>query len=170
VNPVRDWLGIQAPVGRPAVEHQRRRVEGFDCCRQEVSGLRVWGWAQRAFHTPERFFKRFFIANYCPLLFLEESGRNRTPDRLPAHEQEALFRICDRALRRTVECLRPAWVLGIGRFAEGRARASLDGLGVQVGRITHPSPACPKANRGWERMIIRELTFLGIPGIPLTAA
>ena len=59
VSRVRDWLGIEAPVERPANEHPRRPVLGFGTERDEVSGLRVWGWAQARWGTPERFFERF---------------------------------------------------------------------------------------------------------------
>ena len=38
--------------------------------------------------TAEAFFERFFVHNYCPLVFLEESGRNRTPDKLPKAERD----------------------------------------------------------------------------------
>jgi len=162
VKPVRDWLGIEGEVGKPQVEHPKRPVLGFACGRMEVSGMRIWGWARSTFETPERFFRRFFIANYCPLLFLESSGRNRTPDRLPAAEREPLLAICDQALRRTVEHLEPEWVLGVGRFAEARARQALDDLDVRIGRISHPSPASPAANRGWEALVTRELASLGI--------
>ncbi len=162
VEAVRSWLGIEAEVGRPAREHPRRPVLGFACPRSEVSGRRLWGWARERFGTPERFFARFFIANYCPLLFLEASGRNLTPDRLPRRGREPLEAACDRALRRTVECLRPRWVIGIGRFAEGRARAALDGLDVRIGRMLHPSPASPAANRDWSRQAERDLRRLGI--------
>jgi single-strand selective monofunctional uracil DNA glycosylase len=162
VKAVRDWLGIDDEVGRPADEHAKRPVTGFACRRSEVSGRRVWGWARDAFGTPERFFARFFVANYCPLLFLEAGGRNRTPDRLPAEEREPLLAACDLALRRTVALLEPRIVIGVGRFAEQRARAALEGLDVEVGRITHPSPANPAANRGWEVLVTRELRTLSI--------
>ena len=159
---VREWLGIDGAVGRPPSEHPKRPVLGFDCTRSEVSGSRIWGWAESRFGSPERFFARFFIHNYCPLGFLEESGRNRTPDRLPAAERGPLFAVCDRALRDTVEALAPRWVVGLGRFAEGRARAALDGLDLEIGRILHPSPASPAANRGWAAQAERELGALGI--------
>ncbi len=162
VELVRDWLGIEAPVARPDTEHPKRPVEGFECRRREVSGRRLWGWAKRRFGTPERFFSRFFVANYCPLVFLEESGRNRTPDRLPAVEKRELSAICDRALAASVERLRPRLVVGVGRFAEGRARAALAGAGVAVGRVLHPSPASPAANRGWEGKMERGLAALGV--------
>ncbi|MBI5017478.1 MAG: single-stranded DNA-binding protein [Deltaproteobacteria bacterium] len=159
---VRDWLRIERPVGKPAEEHPKRPVDGFACWRSEVSGARLWGWARDRFGTPERFFARFFVANYCPLLFVEASGRNRTPDKLPRVEQTPLLAACDRALRRTVECLRPTHVVGVGRFAEQRIRAALAGFPAAMGRVSHPSPASPAANRGWERLVTEELRDQGI--------
>jgi single-strand selective monofunctional uracil DNA glycosylase len=162
VGAVRDWLGIDAEIGRPDPEHPKRPVKGLGCTRSEVSGARLWGWARAVFGTPENFADRFFIANYCPLAFLEESGRNRTPDKLKVDEKEPLFTLCDHALRRTVDCLRPRLVVGIGAFAEGRARAALDGQDVVVGRILHPSPASPAANKGWAEQATSQLRELGV--------
>jgi single-strand selective monofunctional uracil DNA glycosylase len=162
---VRDWLGIEAPVGRPQCEHPRRPVEGFACRRSEVSGARLWGAIRAHYEKPERFFRHAFVANYCPLVFMEASGRNRTPDQLPAREREPLFRACDEQLRRLVKLLRPAHVVGIGRFAETRARHALAGAALPVGGILHPSPSCPAANRGWARHVRRQLVALGVcPG------
>jgi single-strand selective monofunctional uracil DNA glycosylase len=162
VGAVRNWLGIDAEIRRPKHEHPKRRIMGLACARSEVSGSRLWGWARDVFGTPKRFFERFFIANYCPLAFLEGSGRNRTPDRLPAEETEPLFDVCDRALRHTVEYLQPEMVIGIGVFAEARARAALDGIEIAIGRILHPSPANPAANRGWSERATVELRELGV--------
>src|SRR5690606_18733687 len=159
---VRDWLGITGQVDRPKHEHPKRPVLGFDCPRSEVSGTRVWGWARGRFGTPERFFARFFIANYCPLAFVEESGRNRPPDKLPAAEQQALFAACDDALRRVADALRPELVVGIGGFAEKRAKAALGDGPYRIGCILHPSPANPSANRGWAGIIERQLADLGV--------
>lgn len=162
VEPVRDWLGIEAPVDSPRAEHPKRPVLGFACRRNEVSGMRLWGWARAVFGTPERFFKRFFVANYCPLVFFDSAGRNLTPDRLPIRDRQPLFDACDRALRRILEALRPAWVLGLGHFAERRAREASAGLDVRVAALPHPSPASPAANRGWERLLAKRLSDLGI--------
>ncbi len=162
VGSVRDWLGIDAPVSRPALEHPRRPVLGFESTRAEVSGRRIWSWAKEHFRTPGRFFERFFVANYCPLAFLESGGRNRTPDRLPKGEREPLFEICDEGLRRTVATLGASLVVGIGRFAEQRARQALDGLDVEIGMVLHPSPASPRANRGWAAQATEQLEAMGI--------
>lgn len=163
---VRDWLGIEAPVGRPAVVHPKRPVDGFACPRGEVSGQRFWGWAKERFQSPEKFFDRFFVANYCPLVFMEESGRNRTPDKVPAAERRKLLAVCDRALSRVVDYLTPQSVVGIGKFAAERAAAALAGRDIFIGRITHPSPANPRAAKGWGRLVEKEMAEMGIAAGP----
>jgi len=162
VEHVRYWMGIEGEVGRPANEHPKRPVDGFECHRSEVSGQRLWGWAKEQFGPAEVFFRRFFVANYCPLVFMEASGRNRTPDRLPVDERRPLLEICDGALRQTVEVCEPRYVVGVGRFAEQRAKQALRSLPVQIGRILHPSPASPAANRNWCEQIMLELAAMDI--------
>ncbi len=162
VTMVRDWLGITAPVAKPRAEHPKRPVLGFECHRTEISGTRLWGWARDRFNTPERFFARFFVANYCPLAFMEASGANVTPDKLPSAEQRPVSGACDEALREVVRLLQPRIVIGVGGFAERRARAALAGENVGVGTILHPSPASPLANRGWAATIERQLESLGV--------
>ncbi len=162
VRSVRDWMGIEAAILKPKVEHPRRPVEGFACRRREVSGQRLWGWAAERFGSAKHFFSRFFITNYCPLCFLEVSGRNRTPDKLRVDERALLFAPCDRALRAQIACLQPQYVLGIGVFAESRVRAVVDDNHIRTGRILHPSPASPAANRGWSQAVEQTLREMGI--------
>lgn len=162
VSMVRDWLEIEEPVERPAREHPRRPIEGFSCARSEVSGTRLWGWARDRFGTPERFFARFFVANWCPLAFLEESGRNRTPDKLSAAERRSLYALCDDAFARLVCWMEPRLVVGVGGFAAERARFALGESGPRIGSILHPSPASPLANRGWAVQAESQLCELGI--------
>ncbi len=159
---VRDWMGIEERIDRPTREHPKRPVEGFACRRSEVSGARLWGAIAEHWGTPEAFFRSHFIANYCPLVFMEESGRNRTPDKLPASEREPLYAACDDHLRRVVEILEPEWVIGIGAFAESRAREVLGEGKPRLGRVLHPSPASPRANRDWARAARRDLQELGV--------
>ena len=162
IEAVRGWMGIEAEVAAPVEMHPKRPVEGFSCLKSEVSGRRLWGWARDRFGEPDQFFSRFYVANYCPLMFTESGGRNRTPDKLPASEKKPLFKACDRALRATVQYLRPRHVIGVGVFAETRAKSALEGMDMAIGRITHPSPANPRANKGWAERIERELSELGI--------
>ncbi len=162
VEMVTGWLGIRGSVDPPTRQHPKRPISGFDCRRSEVSGRRLWGWARERFVTPQRFFERFWVANYCPLAFLEATGRNRTPDKLPAIEKMPLLAACDEALIQIVAELRPSIVVGVGGFAAAQAMRALQDGNVRVGQITHPSPANPKANAGWRERIESEFKTMGI--------
>jgi single-strand selective monofunctional uracil DNA glycosylase len=169
---VRDWMGIRSMVHSPSREHVKRRIEGFDCTRSEVSGRRLWGWAAQRFGSAETFFRDWFVLNYCPLALLEASGRNFTPDKLPAELLRKLLAACDRHLAHALTALSPTWAIGIGGFAEKRIRAVLESnlidsalaRQMRVGQILHPSPASPLANRGWAEAAERQLAELGVPG------
>jgi single-strand selective monofunctional uracil DNA glycosylase len=162
ITAVREWLKLQAPVGKPAREHPRRPISGFACARSEVSGQRLWGLFASRFRAPERFFAEHLVMNYCPLAFLESSGRNLTPDKLAAAERAALFAACDEHLRTIVAALQPEWVIGIGDFALKRAEEVFVRGAPRLGRILHPSPASPAANRNWQALATRQLQDLGV--------
>jgi single-strand selective monofunctional uracil DNA glycosylase len=159
VTAVRDWLRIDAAIGKPPNEHPKRRVTGLACSRNEISGERLWGLFARRFGQAEDFFREHFVMNYCPLVFLESSGRNRTPDKLPAAERAALFALCDEHLRAVVRILRPDWLVGIGRFASRQAEAV---TALRVVRILHPSPANPAANVDWAGTVMAQLRGYGV--------
>jgi len=171
VEAVREILMLEAPVGRPDPEHPKRPVLGLDSPRSEVSGRRLWGFFSERFGGPEGFFAEHFVVNYCPLVFMEESARNRTPDKLPKAEAEPLFAACDRRLIRLVEIYRPEWVVGVGAFARKKLESlfgpkaetsSLDHVPGNIGTVLHPSPASPAANRGWAEAATKQLTDQGI--------
>lgn len=161
VATVRDWLDLAGPVSKPAAENPRRPVEGFSCTRSEVSGRRLWGLFRARFHTPDAFFAQHFVANYCPLVFFE-GARNLTPDKLPAVETRPLLAACDQHLRTITEILEPDWVIGVGAWAEKRAGIALAGLPPRRGRVLHPSPASPAANRGWAEAATFQLESQGV--------
>lgn len=159
----RDWMGICTPIAKPAKEHPKRPILGFDCTRSEVSGRRFWKLCADRFGAPEKFFAEHFVVNYCPLAFLEATGLNRTPNKLFPTERDKLFTICDEHLRRVLKILEPEWLVGIGGFAKERGEIVADGSKIRVGQILHPSPASPKANRGdWTKTAARELIQLGV--------
>jgi single-strand selective monofunctional uracil DNA glycosylase len=162
ISAVRDWLQIQSPVGKPQREHPRRPVTGFDCERSEVSGRRLWGLFAERFGAAEKFFAAHIVINYCPLAFLENTGRNHTPDKLRPSERAALFEACDEHLRAVVAALQPEWLIGVGDFALKRAEQALSREDLKLGRILHPSPASPAANRGWPAAATRQLQALGV--------
>ncbi|MBK8091786.1 MAG: single-stranded DNA-binding protein [Verrucomicrobiaceae bacterium] len=161
---VRDWMQICEPVGKPEREHPKRPVLGFACPQSEVSGRRLWGHFAAKFGPGENFFREHFVANFCPLVFLEAGGKNFTPDKLPAAEAAALNAHCDAHLRAVITALEPQWVIGVGAYAEEcavRAKEALGG-GFKTGRVLHPSPASPAANRDWAGAATKQLEKLGV--------
>ena len=162
VGAVANWMVINPGLGKPPRTHPKKPVMGLDCPRREVSGKRLWSWARNRFGTPEDFFSRFFVINYCPLMFLDAGGRNLPLDKLPAAERGPLLEVCDLSLAKWVEHLEPKFVIGIGNFAYRRIQATLGSRAVTIGRIIHPSPANPRANRGWAEAIEAELVQMGV--------
>jgi single-strand selective monofunctional uracil DNA glycosylase len=167
VAAVRDWMGICETVGHPEPEHPKRIVDGFECRRSEVSGARLWGLFKDRFVTPESFFHSHFVINYCPLVFMEASARNRTPDKLLPEEIRGLQIACDDHLRVVVKTLQPEFVVGVGAFAEKCLRRVLEDSSIGtpatiVTRILHPSPASPSANKNWAAMATSQLVQAGV--------
>jgi single-strand selective monofunctional uracil DNA glycosylase len=159
---VRDWMGVRGEVKRPAEEHPKRPVLGFDCPRCEVSGKRLWGLFAQRFGAAGNFFREHYVVNYCPLAFLSESGSNLTPDKLPRCEVEKLFAACDAHLARVVEILRPEWLVGVGGFAFQRVQSLAETKpGLRTAQILHPSPASPAANRDWSGAATKQLQQCG---------
>lgn len=165
VGMVKHWLHIDAPISKPTAEHPKRPIEGLACRRSEVSGKRLWGLLAERFVTAKEFSAEHFVANYCPLVFMEESARNVTPDKLSAELRQPLEAICDRHLAEIVRTLQPEWIIGVGGFAEKCALRVMTGdkMGdVNIGRILHPSPASPAANKDWSGTATRQLEQLGV--------
>ncbi len=159
---VRDYLRLDGKITPPKKFHEKRPVLGFDCTRSEVSGARLWGAIAKRHPRPETFFQRAFVLNYCPLLFLGESGANLTPDKLVPAERKALEDICDDALAESFAALGAKRVVGVGQYAAKRASLV---TGEEVACIPHPSPASPLANRGWDQAARAALESAGLGGL-----
>lgn len=159
---VRDWLGVKEIKTPPENTHPKRPVQGFACPRSEVSGKRLWGLFKEKFGTTDAFFADHFVANYCPLAFLEESGRNLTPDKLPIQLRKELYLHCKTHLEEIINILQPDRMIGIGRFAFQRASEAADPLGIETIEILHPSPASPAANKDWKGKATRKLIESGV--------
>ncbi|MDB6030649.1 MAG: smuG [Verrucomicrobiales bacterium] len=162
VAAVRDWLKIKTPVKKPALEHPKRPVEGFDCPRSEVSGRRLWGLFAQKFGSAQIFFKDHFVVNYCPLAFFSDTGSNITPDKIPAARMQPVLAACDQHLRTMVEILQPEWLIGVGDFAQKRAKGLFADQPLKIGKVLHPSPASPAANKDWAGAATRQLLELGV--------
>ena len=84
------------------------------------------------------------------------------PDKLRHRRAEPSTRRATRPCERPSSALRPRLLVGVGAFAEARARIVLGEGGPRIGRILHPSPASPAANRGWAEAASRQLIDLGV--------
>jgi single-strand selective monofunctional uracil DNA glycosylase len=166
VAAVRDWIGLTTEVGKPNSEHPKRPIAGFACRRSEVSGKRLWGLFADRFGTAENFFQQNFVLNYCPLAFMDEAGRNLTPDKFPIAIRQPMEAFCDQHLVSMIEALRPQFVVGIGGFAEACAQRCLVPERLSsppsITRILHPSPASPAANQNWAAQATAALEKAGV--------
>ncbi len=162
ISYVRDWLRIEEKIDMPKNPHPKRPVKGFSCSKSEVSGRRLWGLFKDRYGKPENFFGDHLVLNYCPLVFMGESGKNITPDKLKKKEKEILFQICDEHIKRSAEILEPEWLIGIGNFSEIRIRAALKESKINIGKILHPSPASPAANKDWAGNVTKQLKLLKV--------
>ena len=156
VNAVRDFLHMppNIQIGKPVPENPARPVTGLQCKRSEVSGRRLWTeWAHTDYEHADTFFQQFYVYNYCPLMWMEKSGRNRTPVQLPAAKRREVEVFCDQALKNTISTLKPKAICGIGGYAAGRCQEIMKKLPeeekIAVFTVLHPSPASPAANKGW---------------------
>lgn len=163
---VRDWMGIETPIGKPENEHPKREVVGFHCEKSEVSGRRLWGLFAERYGTAEAFFTDHFVINYCPLVWMGETGANITPDKLKKEVMQPVHEACMEHLEKAITALQPDYLIGVGAFAEKRflelRKKKLISEQTFIGKILHPSPASPAANRGWDTAATKQLIEQGV--------
>jgi single-strand selective monofunctional uracil DNA glycosylase len=161
---VRDWMGLNPKIGKPENEHPKRRISGMDCTKSEVSGRRLWGLFAEKFTHAEDFFADHLVINFCPLIWMKDSGANLTPDKIRAAEMAPADVACQKHLRRLIEILEPQYLIGVGGYAENQMREAQEKLGgsAVIAKILHPSPASPAANRGWAEVAERQLREIGV--------
>ena len=159
---VRDWMGLSPKIGKPVDEHPKRKVLGMDCPKSEVSGKRLWGYFSEKFPEAGDFFRDHLAINFCPLIWMKDTGANLTPDKIKKAEMAPVEVACQKHLERLVEILEPQYLIGVGAYAEKKLAGVKDVLGIEaeVGKILHPSPASPAANRGWAEAAERQLEGL----------
>ncbi len=162
----KNWLKIEGNIFQPESSHPKRPIQGWDCPRSEVSGRRLWGLMEERYKTAAAFFQNHYVENYCPLVFMEESGKNLTPDKLPAKERDPLTEICDDHLRKVITIMDPEFLVGVGKYAEKNFKRVVETMEnsdkYKISAILHPSPANPHANRGWSEAVTKQLMEQGI--------
>ena len=146
------WMGITAPIGQPPAMHPKRPVQGFSCPRSEVSGRRLWGLFEDMYGSADSFFAHAYVANYCPLIWMSESGANIPPTQLPKAQAEQIDAACQAHLVRLIDALQPRCLIGVGAYALKQlelAATAFPDRSFTLGSIVHPSPASPVANKCW---------------------
>ena len=165
IEAVSEWMGINTLVNQPVNEHPKRPIQGFGCPRSEVSGRRLWGLFSDEFPIAEDFFKDHYVTNFCPLVWMGETGKNITPDKLLKAESAPVDVACRSNLAIIIEQMQPEYLIGVGAFAEKQLKLVIKELlpdyDGKVAKILHPSPASPAANRGWADAAMKQLKEIG---------
>ena len=121
--PARARLDGSAGGGRKArTRASQASCGGLGLCQERGERKAPLGAFAERFGKAENFFEDHFVANYCPLVFMEEGGKNRTPDKLPASETKALEEACDAHLAQVADALEPEWLVGVGAFAQKKPK------------------------------------------------
>ena len=153
------FLGIKPrQLETPHNAHPKRPIEGMALERQEISGTRLWNLMHQYYGSAEATFQNIFVVNHCPLLLLGATGKNITPNNLPASVMTPILKACDEHLLDVVDIMGITRIIGVGKYAEQRARLALkagktgngtsrDGRTIRIETCWHPSPASPLANR-----------------------
>ena len=160
---VRNLLGISdIEVDIPRRMHPNRPVNGLKHPKEEVSGTRLWGILSQRYGTSDEIFRNVFVLNHCPLMiFSGPRGTNITPNNMSGSVLDELLAACDEHLRAVVTTLGANNVIGVGKYAESRARKALSESQTTIQSCWHPSPASPLANRNggadWTKNILAVL-------------
>jgi single-strand selective monofunctional uracil DNA glycosylase len=97
-------------------------------------------------------------------MWMSETGANITPDKLPVSDMEPVEEACLQHLGEVISIIKPQWLIGVGAYAEERLKRAAEAVGskAQIGRVLHPSPASPAANRGWAEAATKQLIAQGV--------
>ena len=165
IEAISEWMGINTLVQQPANEHPKRPIQGFGCPRSEVSGKRLWGLFSEVYPDANDFFSEHFVTNFCPLVWMGETGKNITPDKLLKAESTPVDIACRKHLAIIISEMQPEYLIGVGAFAEKQLKLTVKELlpdcEATVAKILHPSPASPAANRGWAEAATKQLKEIG---------
>ncbi|XP_060520307.1 single-strand selective monofunctional uracil-DNA glycosylase-like isoform X2 [Cylas formicarius] len=155
---VKNWLQIDGEVLKPLKECPNRPIFGFQCTRKEQSGDRFWNLFSELCTDPEKFFNCAFVYNYCPLAFMDGTGRNLTPADIK--ERKNLELICDKYYHEVLKLLQPEVIVAVGDYMEKRTKAVFKVYeftnSIKLFRMPHPSPRAVN-NQNWSEKAKRFL-------------
>ena len=164
VSVVKDFLKISGNVTPPVKEHPKRKVEGLNCKRNEVSGQRFWNFFKKTCVLPENFTNQCLVYNLCPLSFMTESGKNVPLNEIKIEARNQLLKVCEESLVDVLNLFNVKQIICLGRFVESQTKKIIKNhhLEVRVDFLVHPSPASPIANAGWHDIARTTLEKLGV--------
>jgi len=164
VGMVKNFLQVSGQTRSPTKEHPKRRIEGLDCKRSEVSGFRFWNFVKMLCSSPDQFTSRCLVYNLCPLYFVAQSGRNIPLNELQLEVRKQLLSRCGDSLVEVLDLFGVQDVVCLGRFVESQVKAIVKrlNLSVRVHFLVHPSPASPMANSGWDKIAIKTFQEIGL--------
>ena len=158
----RDWLAVKGEIGEPSRQHPKRPVLGWGCSRVEVSGRRLWSLLESIYGSARKMAREMVVLNYCPLLLLRANGdrcRNLPIDKVRSAGE--LTECCDENLDAVLSAMQPEVAIGVGAWATSKLERVAP-PGMVVGRMLHPSPASPLANRMFEEAARTVLSEHGV--------
>lgn len=148
---VRNYLKIKdCKVRKPEKMHPKRKIQGLNCKKPEISGKRIWKLIEEIYGPPDNAFKNIFIINHFPLWMFNDSGQNITPEKLNRKKVKKIFDICDQYVIDVAKILKIKTIVGVGKYAERMAEnvtEKKEMKHIKKKMIPHPSPANPLANK-----------------------
>lgn len=137
-------LGLTGQVNAPGGTHPGVPVTGFDSKKQEGSAAAVSALMCQRWGSVADYYQSRYVMNFCPLLMLDDDGKNITPAdlRVTHPAMRPLRDLCDAYLACVVWLYQPKWVITLGNYTEKRMKHVLKrtGLsGIQTNGLLHPS-------------------------------
>ena len=152
VNAVKNYLKITNDV-KPFCLHEKHNIIGLETKRDEVSGKKLWSLMESLYKDADELFKHITVQNYCPLAFLDSSGKNIALNNVK--NRKALEELCDQYLKEYILDNNIKTAVGVGVYAFDKLN-SLN-LNIKVIKVLHPSPLNPLAHKGWAEGVINAI-------------
>lgn len=155
----RTKLGIELEIpglAPPDLAHRLKKPDGKWRGTYERSSLGIYLFLAKAWGTLEKAYQNWYVANPCPLFFLEPGGWNITPADRRLKKLTHFTELRKKTLERFHAILKPRGIVFLGRDvaeALGEAAASLTDPGLII-CYSHPARAVPA---DWAEGLVKEL-------------
>ena len=152
VSYVRDYLNIKNDVKEFCL-HPKHKIIGLETKRDEPSGKKLWALMQSLYPKSNELFSHITVQNYCPLAFLDDSGKNIALNNVKNRKE--LESLCDNYIKDYILDNNIKVLVGVGVYAYEKL-LSLN-LNLTVIKILHPSPLNPLSHKGWDEGVMKQI-------------